>query len=89
MMIGWLLHGLIRRGRYRPERGWMGFGLRVALATLLLALLLAWAARRFDWLALAGWPRAGLLALTLTAAALVYFGALAASGLRLRQLLRR
>jgi putative peptidoglycan lipid II flippase len=37
----------------------------------------------------AAWPRAGLLALVLMAAAALYFGALMASGVRLRQLLRR
>ena len=46
-------------------------------------------ARGWLWLGLAALPRAGLLAGCIVAAALIYFGALAASGVRLRQLLRR
>lgn len=85
----WLLIGLIRRGSYRPQGGWAVFGAQVLGATLLMSAFLLWAARRFDWLSTAAWPRAGLLALVLAAAAALYFGALMASGVRLRQLLRR
>ena len=85
----WLLIGLIRRGSYRPQGGWAVFGAQVLGATLLMSAFLLWAARRFDWLGTAAWPRAGLLALVLAAAAALYFGALMASGVRLRQLLRR
>ena len=85
----WLLIGLIRRGSYRPQGGWAVFGAQVLGATLLMSAFLLWAARRFDWLGTATWPRAGLLALVLMAAAALYFGALMASGVRLRQLLRR
>ena len=85
----WLLIGLIRRGSYRPQGGWAVFGAQVLGATLLMSAFLLWAARRFDWLGTAAWPRAGLLALVLMAAAALYFGALMASGVRLRQLLRR
>ena len=86
---GMLLFLLIRRGSYRPQRGWSVFGAQVLGATLLMSAFLLWAARRFDWLGTAAWPRAGLLALVLMAAAALYFGALMASGVRLRQLLRR
>ena len=86
---GWLLTGLIRRGSYRPQRGWGVFGAQVLGATLLMSAFLLWGAQRFDWLALPALPRAGLLAALVTAAAAIYFAALLASGLRLRQLLRR
>ncbi len=87
----WLLIGLVRAGSYRPSPGWLGFTWRVAVATLLLGALLAWAAQAFDWIALrsAPWQRAGWLAASLGAAALLYFGALAALGLRLRQFAKR
>ncbi len=85
----WLLIGLVRRGSYRPQRGWPVFGAQVLGATLLMSAFLLWAARQFDWLGTAALPRAGLLALMLVGAAAIYFGALLASGLRLRQLLRR
>ena len=85
----WLLMGLIRRGHYHPQPGWRRFGAQVGAASALLGGFLLWAARHFDWMHLPTWPRVGLLAGVLAGAALIYFGALAASGLRLRQLLRR
>lgn len=86
----WLLSGLRRRGRYTPQPGWRAFLVRVTAAGALLALFLAWASRHFDWLALGHQPlaRAGLLALSLAGAVLVYFGVLALSGLKLAQLAR-
>ena len=85
----WLLVGLIRRGSYRPRGGWVVLGAQVAGATLLMSGFLLWAARRFDWIAIAAWPRTGLLVLVLAGAAAIYFGALAVAGLRPGQLLRR
>jgi len=86
-----LLIGLRRRGVYRPRPGWRAFGLRVGAACLLLAAGLAWAGQAFDWTALRAHPleRAGWMALVLAASAAGYFGALAASGLSLRQFARR
>lgn len=88
---GWLLAGLVRRGSFVPRAGWGRLGLQVAGASALLAAFLWWAGGRFDWLGLQahGLQRAGLLALLLAASALIYFGALAATGVKLRQLLRR
>ncbi len=87
----WLLGGLLRRGSYRPAPGWARFGLQVVAASALLAVFLMWMAGHFDWLALRanGWRRIGLLALALGASGIVYFGALWAAGLKLRQLMRR
>ena len=85
----WLLVGLVRRGHYRPGPGWRRFGAQAVAASTLLGAFLLWAARHFDWLHLPTWPRVGLLAGVLALAALIYVGALAATGLRLRQLLRR
>ena len=84
----WLLAGLVRRGDFRPRAGWARYALQVLAASALLALFLAWAAQRFDWLALGSLVRAGLLAGLLAVSALVYFGALWAAGLKLRQLAR-
>lgn len=87
----WLLAGLLRRGSFQPQPGWMQFALQVVAASALLAIFLVWGSQHFDWLAMRadGLRRAGLLALLLVGAAVLYFGALAASGLRLRRLLRR
>ena len=86
-----LLIGLHRRGSWWPQPGWLGFGLKVLLATALMGALLVWAAQAFDWVALGREElrRAGLLAAVLAAAALLYFAVLAALGLRLRQFARR
>jgi len=87
----WLFVGLRRAGLYTAAPGWAGFGARVLLANLLMGGLLFWAARSIDWIGLRAqpWQRIGWLAASLAAAALVYFGCLVASGLRLRQFVRR
>lgn len=87
----WLLVGLLRRGSYRPLPGWVRFALQVVAASALLAVLLAWGAQHFDWVEMKAQrlQRIGLLAAMMVAAAVLYFGALWAAGLKLRQLLRR
>jgi putative peptidoglycan lipid II flippase len=85
----WLLVGLRRRGLYTPAPGWHGFALRVLVACTALGGLLWWAARHIDWLATTGFTRAGLLAATLSGAALLYFTVLLALGLRPRQFMHR
>lgn len=86
-----LLVGLRRSGVYQPLPGWAGFGLRVGVATAMMGAGLAWAARAIDWVGEGAQPltRIGLLALALGLAAIVYFGALLALGLPLRQFMRR
>ena len=87
----WLLAGLLRRRAYQPAPGWGLYLLRVVAAACLLAVFLLWGAQHWDWQALQAreWQRIGLMALMLTGAAVVYFGVLLASGLKLRTLLRR
>jgi putative peptidoglycan lipid II flippase len=87
----WLLIGLKQRGSYRPEPGWGRFSLQVLAASALLAIFLMWAAAAFDWTALQSrslW-RVGLLVSVVTGAALLYFGAIWAAGLKLAQFVRR
>ncbi|MES2940189.1 MAG: murein biosynthesis integral membrane protein MurJ [Pseudomonadota bacterium] len=88
---GALLVGLLRRRRYRPSPGWGLFALRVLAASALLGVFLWWVAGQFPWV---GWhaeplKRIGAMAAVLAAAAILYFGALAASGMRLRQFVTR
>lgn len=87
----WLLRGLKRQGLWRPAAGWLVFGLRVLLASVVMAAGLAVAAWRIDWVALGerGLVRAGVLALVIAVAVLVYFTVLALSGLKLREAFRR
>ncbi|MBC7731933.1 MAG: murein biosynthesis integral membrane protein MurJ [Bacteriovorax sp.] len=87
----WLFIGLRRAGAYTPEAGWRGFTARVFGATALLGGLLFWAERAIDWVGLVDHQaqRIGWLALCLVGAALLYFGTLLASGLKLQQFMRR
>jgi putative peptidoglycan lipid II flippase len=84
---GSLLVGLIRRGSYRPSPGWVMFALQVAAGSALLAVFLMWGAASFPWLAMRAHAlqRAGLMALMLAGSAAIYFVALWAAGLKLRQ----
>ncbi len=88
---GLLLGGLLKRGVFRPQAGWLGFALKIALANTVLGLALAWAAKNIDWLGMqAQWgQRAGAMALVLAGVATVYFAVLLACGLRPRQFMRR
>jgi putative peptidoglycan lipid II flippase len=87
----WLLLGLLKRGSYRPEPGWGTFALQVLVATALLLLFLLWANGAFAWTQMRGEPfrRIMLLAMILLACAAIYFTALWAMGLKLRQFMRR
>ena len=87
----WLLVGLLKRGSYKPEPGWTVFVMQVIAACALLAVFLMWAGSAFDWTQLRSesLKRIGLLALVLIASAAIYFVALWAAGLKLRQFVRR
>lgn len=87
----WLLWGLLRRGTYVPAPGWGLFGLQVVAASCLMGVLLLWGSDHFAWeqMRARSLQRAGLLALLIAAAALLYFAVLRVGGLRLRSLLRR
>jgi len=87
----WLFVGLRRSGQYKPTPGWGVFALRVVFATTLLGALLGWAGHAIDWVRLGahGWQRAAWLAACLGGAAALYFGALLATGLKLRDFMRR
>ena len=82
--------GLMKRGSYKPAPGWAKFALQMVGASALLASFLLWAADGVNWLAMkpAYLQRIGLLAGVLIASSAIYFVALWASGLKLRQLLR-
>ena len=86
-----LLAGLLRRGSYKPVPGWGIFALQVVAASALLAIFLMWGAASFPWIGLRAerLQRVGLLAILLLGAGAIYFGALAAAGVKLRQFVTR
>jgi putative peptidoglycan lipid II flippase len=88
---GWLLTSLLRRGSYRPGPGWGRFVLQVFAATALLAVFLLWGADSFPWVQLRAqrWERIGLMVAMLSGSAALYFVALWAAGLKLRQFVTR
>ncbi|MGN6831227.1 murein biosynthesis integral membrane protein MurJ [Paucibacter sp. M5-1] len=88
---GWLLRGLVKLGSYTPSPGWLGFGLRVLLASALMGGLQYLIATKLDWIVLGEREllRALLMAASLAVSALLYFGVLALCGLNLRQFARR
>lgn len=86
---GWLMLGLRSRGSWKPSAGWGRFLLQVLAASALLAVFLGWVAGKFDWTQLAAVRRGLLLLGVLAVAAAIYFGALAAAGLKLRQFVTR
>ncbi|MFG6431146.1 murein biosynthesis integral membrane protein MurJ [Roseateles sp. LYH14W] len=85
---GWLLWGLRRLGSYRPEPGWLAFGLRVVLGCLAMGLLQWQLATRLDWIALGAheFQRALVMAGSLAGSAAVYFVVLLLAGMRPRAL---
>ncbi len=87
----WLMVGLKRLGSWAPASGWTGLVVRVSLASAVMGGFLFWGQRQFDWLALGQHElqRALTLAAVLLGAIGLYFGLLVASGLNLRQFLRR
>jgi len=87
----WLLLGLLRRGSYKPQPGWWRLWAQVLGASLVLAAFLLWANQAVPWLQLKDqpWRQIGYLSLAIVVAALLYFGTLAATGLKLRSLVHR
>ena len=83
---GGLLYARLRRdGIYRAAPGWGVYGLRLLLANAAMAAaVLALAGDLDGWLAAGEWARGGRMLGLVAVAMVVYFGVLAASGLRVR-----
>lgn len=87
----WLMLGLRKAGRYNPAPGWTLFTVRVVIAAAILGVGLWLASNHIDWIGLRAHKliRVGAMAGCLAGAAVVYFGALAATGLDLKKAVRR
>ena len=81
--------GLSKRGAL-PNAAWLKYLGQLLLALIPFSAVLLYAASTHNWIALQAepWTRIGLLALWLTAAALVYFVSLALVGIRWKKFLR-
>jgi putative peptidoglycan lipid II flippase len=87
----WLFFGLRAKGLYTPQPGWGLFLAKVLFATAALGCALALATHYIDWIGMQqrmGW-RVAALAAVLAGVAVLYFGLLAALGLRPAQFMRR
>ena len=87
----WLLLGLLKRGSYKPEPGWGVFVLQVLAGSALLLVFLLWASGALAWTQMPDEKirRIASLTLVLLASGVLYFATLLATGLKLRQFLRR
>ena len=91
----WINACLLARALYRervwcPRREWRVFLLRVGIANLVMAMVLAWTAGSLEgWTSAPAMVRAGRLAATIVAAAVAYFALLYAMGMRPARYLRR
>jgi putative peptidoglycan lipid II flippase len=87
----WLLLGLLRSRTFVPQPGWWRFALQVFAASALLAVFLMWANSYVPWLSMYSEKlrRIGALVLVVSGGVAIYFVAIWAAGLNLRQLLRR
>ncbi|NWG31254.1 MAG: murein biosynthesis integral membrane protein MurJ [Rhodocyclaceae bacterium] len=87
----WLLfRGLRQRGIYQPRPGWMEFGLKIALALLVLAAVLWFGiGEETAWLTAPTWTRIAHLSALVAAGAAAYFATLWLLGFRLQDFRRR
>ncbi len=85
-----LLRGLLRKGVFRPQPGWLTFFFKLAVALLVLAITLHLVQGDNDsWLTSHLLRRVLRLLLLMTAGSLAYFGTLALLGFRLKDFNRR
>ena len=82
-----LAKGLIKKGYYQPDEGWLRFVCRLAFGILILALTLLYF-RSFwsHWSEWGMWQKIGRLSVVCFSGVITYFAALFASGMRPRDL---
>ncbi len=86
-----LYMGLRRKAIYTPDRGWLGFTIRIVISALVMGLAIGMIALELDWsgLSAAPWLRITWLAVILFVAAIVYFSVLRLLGVRWMQFLKK
>ena len=83
--------GLRRKAIYTPDRGWLGFIIKIVISAFIMGLAIGMIALELDWsgLAAAPWLRITWLAVILFVAAIVYFSVLRLLGVRWMQFLKK
>jgi putative peptidoglycan lipid II flippase len=85
-----LFRGLRQRAVYVPQPGWMKFGLKIAVALMVLAATLWFGmGKEADWLIAPAWTRVAHLSALVIAGAAAYFATLWTLGFRLRDFRRQ
>lgn len=85
-----LFYGLRQRAVYQPQPGWRKFGLKIALALMVLAGTLWFGmGKEADWLSAPTWTRVAHLSALVSAGAAAYFATLWLLGFRLSDFRRR
>lgn len=90
ILQAWLLYrGLVRDGIYKPDRGWLLFLFRIAVASAAMSALLIWGVESNEQWELWSWyERAMRLLLWVAAGCAVYFLTLFVTGMNFRNVLR-
>lgn len=85
-----LFRGLRQRNIYQPKAGWMAFGMKLAVALLVLALTLWFGmGKETEWLTASTWTRVVHLSALVAAGVGVYFATLWVLGFRFRDFRRQ
>jgi putative peptidoglycan lipid II flippase len=84
-----LFIGLKRRGVYKANAGWLSFALKIVIAnSLLIIALSSFSPSTNEWLSWTVWERITGLSVLITGAVIVYFVAIAVTGIKIKQLIK-
>jgi len=84
-----LFIGLKRRGVYKANAGWLSFALKIVIAnSLLIIALSSFSPSTNEWLSWTVWERITGLSVLIAGAVVVYFVAIAVTGIKIKQLIK-
>ncbi len=86
----WLFRGLRQTNIYLPAAGWVAFGLRILLASTVMAAFITWfAAADYQWFEASLWQRVVDVSVLVVVGACLYFACLLLSGMSVLALVRQ